>query len=168
MGETVKSASVPAMRESAETDKPRQADYTTNVDMTRHSTEHHVGHDVNFNVDEKTDTDVSGRFDDRVNTLIGDKVESLVDAKIAAVMEEREARENERANRRNRNRLFTLAGAILIGIVVTYFFQNDGLPLLGIFHVMPKALAVTLYGYSFVVTVTLDAAFVAYSLWKHY
>jgi hypothetical protein len=68
---------------------------------------------------------------------------------------EREKRENSRANHRNFNRLLTLLGAVLIGLVLTYASQKG---------IIPKTLA----PYTFVITVLLDSTFTAYALYKHY
>lgn len=134
--------------------------YTRNVDETVHSSEHVAGHKVDFTTDRDVDTATEGTLDDRID--------EIVDGRIRNVMSEREKRENIRANHRNKNRLLTLAGAIIIGIIVTYFFQNNGFPILGLHHVLAKTVATTLYGYSFVVTVTLDASLALYSYVKHY
>lgn len=140
--------------------KADQADVHVSQDTENHADTVISGDKVTFNESDTDRTNVTGTWradeDNRVRGLIADALTN------------REKRENERANHRNKNRLLTLAGAIVIGIIVTYFFQNDGFPILGAHHVLPKALAMTLYGYSFVVTVTLDASLALYSYIKKY
>jgi hypothetical protein len=135
----------------------------------------------------KPKTDVTVTTDDTSKTSIKDDTVTYsadseqhvsgvwpaeADAHVRSLINEaqrdREAIEEHRADRRNRNRLLTLAFAIVIGIIVTYFFQNDGFPVIGVRHVLPAHMAVILYGYSFVVTVTLDASLALYAYIKKF
>jgi hypothetical protein len=118
------------------------------------------GDQVTYTADRTDTSHVSGTWpaeaDEHVRKLINE------------AQAEREAIEEHRADRRNRNRLLTLAFAIVIGIIVTYFFQNDGFPVIGVRHVLPAHMATILYGYSFVVTVTLDASLALYAYVKKF
>jgi hypothetical protein len=102
------------------------------------------GHHVAVESDTESSSSLSGEFDDRVKRLIMD------------AQTERQRIEDKRANRRNQNRLYTLLGAIVIGIAVV-----QTLPHLG--HV-----GVLLSPYSFIITVALDTAITLYALLRHY
>lgn len=71
---------------------------------------------------------------------------------------ERQAIEDERANKRNFNRLLTLIGALVIGLFVTYSLE----------HGWYGAFGTTLAPYSFCITILLDSALAVYGLVKHY
>ena len=102
------------------------------------------GHTDSFTSDR--DVTMSGEFDDRVMKLLN------------GVLEERENRENMRANKRNENRLFTLLGALVIGLVVTYVLTSGLLPHRWNF----------LVPYAFVITIVMDSSLAFYSYVKKY
>src|SRR5450755_2210931 len=109
----------PAVMTSSTTAEPISATRYTETDHTvSDSTQVVNGHHVDVTSTEDTHSTVNGEFDDRaaefVNGLIRD------------AENKRQAIEDVRANHRNFNRLLTLLGAIVLGIIVTYFFQNDG------------------------------------------
>jgi hypothetical protein len=119
------------------------ADYVHTVDQTRHTSEHVVGNTTYVDRDVKTDDDLKGKFDNRVLRLVD------------GAITDREQRENKRANHRNFNRLLTLFGAVIIGLVVTWMATKG---------IIPAAVA----PYTFVITVLLDSCFSLYALIKHY
>lgn len=119
------------------------ADYVRSVDMSRHTTEHVSGNNTTFTTETKTDDTANGEFDNRVLTIINGELAS------------RKAAEDVRANHRNFNRLMTLLGAVLIGVVITYLATRG---------VIPAPVA----PYTFVITVLLDSAFSFYALLRHY
>lgn len=119
------------------------ADYVRKVNQKRSTTEHVSGGETTVDVHTDTDDDLSGKFDNRVMELFN------------GAIREREARENNRANHRNFNRLATLIGAVVIGVLVVLATQVG---------IIPSALA----PYSFAITVAMDSAFTAYALIKHY
>ena len=128
------------------------ADNETNItpthvqrDVTVKSHENIAGHTDTFTSDR--DVTMSGEFDDRVMNLLN------------GVLQEREARENVRANKRNENRLYTLLGALLIGIVVTYCLTTPG--------ILPKSVA-WMEPYAFTITIFLDSSLALYSYFKKY
>jgi hypothetical protein len=69
---------------------------------------------------------------------------------------QRQHTEDTRSVRRNRNRFFTLLGALLIGICVVYFVPKLG------------TTGKTLGPYAFCITIALDSAFVAWSYIRRY
>lgn len=122
--------------------------YTETRDSSRHTVKTVDGHDVH--VDQKTTTDdrISGDFDDRVMALID------------GAIKDREDRENERANKRNINRLFTLIGALVIGLMVTFTLTTPGIL---------SAHTDKLVGpYAFTITILMDSGLAIYGLIKHY
>lgn len=119
------------------------ADYTRNVNVTRQTSEHVHGKQTTVHSETKTDDVTNGVFDNRVMELFN------------GAIQEREARENKRANHRNFNRLMTLFGAVVIGLIVTY---------MSVHGVIPAWLA----PYTFVITVLLDSTFSLYALIRHY
>jgi hypothetical protein len=127
-------------------------DYTET--STVKTTEHVQGNKVTFTSD--IDTDASGQFDKRV--------EDLVNGKVNALMAEREQRENIRANHRNLNRMLTLFGALVIGLVVTFVLQHRGIPGL----VTLPAWSLILAPYTFVITIALDSGLALYGYIRHY
>lgn len=143
--------SVPAPRNAADNEiRPVTADtlnvpadYVRKLDREQHTTEHVHGNRTTFETDTKTDDESNGVFDNRVLALVDG---ALTDRKQA---------EDKRANHRNFNRLMTLFGAVIIGLVVTWASQRG---------IIPKALA----PYTFVITVLLDSTFSLYALIRHY
>ena len=123
------------------TDVP--ADYRRSVDVTRHTAEHVVGNKTTVKSETQTDDNLSGEFDNRVITLVN------------GTIQERQKAEDGRANHRNFNRLLTLLGAVIIGLILTYASVHG---------YIPKAFS----PYTFVITVLLDSTFTMYALWKHY
>lgn len=116
---------------------------TTNVsrDVKVTSHENISGHHETFTSDR--DVTMSGEFDNRVVSLLN------------GVLTDRQRAEDVRANHRNFNRLLTLLGAVVIGLLVTY---------LSTVGIIPRPLQ----PYTFVITVLLDSSFSMYALWKHY
>lgn len=135
-------ANADAPGKTVETDRV-PADYQRTVDVQRHTTEHVHGNRTSFETDTKTDDSAGGVFDNRVITLINGELQARKDA------------EDKRANHRNFNRLMTLFGAVVIGLVVTYASTKG---------YIPKEFA----PYTFVITVLLDSTFSMYALVKHY
>jgi hypothetical protein len=120
--------------------------FTETKRETSNTTRKVNGHNEHVNMESHTDTELSGDFDNRVMELIN------------GVIQERENRENERANKRNLNRLLTLIGALVIGMIVTYVLQGSYLGHTG------KELA----PYSFTITIFMDSALAVYGFIKHY
>jgi hypothetical protein len=120
---------------------------TTNVqrDVTVKSHENISGHTDTFTSDR--DVTMSGEFDDRVMDLLN------------GVLQERQHAEDKRANKRNENRLYTLLGALLIGIVVTYCLTTPG--------ILPKGVA-WMEPYAFTITIFLDSSLALYSYFRKY
>lgn len=71
---------------------------------------------------------------------------------------ERQAIEDTRANRRNRNRMLTLLGALVIGLAVTYILNAGYLGTFG----------PVLAPYAFTITIAMDSTLAAYSWLRHY
>lgn len=115
--------------------------------LTRTVTEHHNGHQVDFQVDQAGDVELSGTFDDRVRDIVN------------GAIKEREDRENNRANKRNFNRMLTLFGALAIGLVVTFVLTTPG---------MIPASWKFLAPYTFVITIVLDSGLALYGYIKKY
>lgn len=114
--------------------------------VTRHTEEKVRGRNTYVEQETQTDEKLEGRFDNHVLELVN------------GVVSERERRENERANHRNLNRLLTLLGALVIGLVVTWALNADILGSVG------KGMA----PYSFVITILMDSALAAYGFIKKY
>lgn len=131
--------------------------YTEDKTITVHATHH--DHQVEFKSD-ITD-ELSGEFDDRVNKLVDGRVKQTV----AQILADRQAAEDRRAFHRNFNRMMTLAGALVIGTVLTFLFQHNGLP--GVFT-FPKWFVKTYEPYTFIITLAMDSALAAYGLIKRY
>lgn len=132
--------------------RPSNTDYDQVTTLNRKVEQHHTGHNVDFTVDTKIDDVLSGTFDDRVREIVN------------GVVKEREARENERANHRNLNRMLTLFGALLIGLVVTFILTHNGIP--GVVK-LPKW-SMVLAPYTFVITILLDSGLALYGYIRHY
>lgn len=130
----------------AEVNRETPTRYTRTRDTEEHSSEVVNGHHVDADDNRTVKTRVSGEFDDRVMQLIN------------GAIEEREARENIRANHRNLNRMLTLFGALLIGLVVTFVLTNNILGPSG------KSLA----PYAFVITILMDSGLALYGYIRHY
>jgi len=77
---------------------------------------------------------------------------------------EREARENVRANHRNLNRMMTLLGALVIGLVVVFVLSHNGIPGL----VALPSWCAGLAPYAFVITILMDSALALYGYIRHY
>jgi hypothetical protein len=147
----VLSRKVTAMSTDTTTNQPADTDhtvtrYTRDTDTESHSKEVVNGHHVDVDANSTTTTRTSGEFDNRVMQLIN------------GVIEERERRENERANHRNLNRMLTLFGALIIGLIVTWMLNENILGHDG------KILA----PYSFVITILMDSGLALYGYIKHY
>lgn len=82
------------------------------------------------------------------------------------IQDERQAIEDSRANHRNLNRMLTLFGALLIGIVDTYLLTHPVL-LVHTFGLSPK-LVKFLAPYTFVITIAMDSTLAVYSFIRHY
>lgn len=119
------------------------ADYTRKVDTERHLTEHVHGKRTAFSQETQTDDKSKGVFDNRVMEVLD------------GALTQRKAAEDKRANHRNFNRLMTLLGAVIIGLVLTWAATKG---------YIPKSVA----PYTFVITVLLDSAFSFYALLRHY
>lgn len=92
-------------------------------------------------------------------------MEAIARQVVSDVNRKRQYLEDSRANHRNLNRMLTLIGALLIGLVVTWNLITPNSPAM---QVMGPHLAKTLSPYSFVITVMLDCSLAAYSLIKKY
>lgn len=123
------------------------AEYDQVSHITRTVTEHHNGHQVDFQVDQTGDVELSGTFDDRVKSIVN------------GAIKEREDRENLRANKRNLNRMLTLFCALIIGLVVTFFLTTPG---------MVPASWKFLEPYNFVITLVLDSGLALYGFIRKY
>lgn len=132
-------------------------DYTEDKTVTVHATHH--DHKVEFTSD-ITDQ-LSGDFDDRVNRLVDGRVKETV----AQILAENKVIEDKRAFHRNLNRMLTLAGALVIGFVVTFLFQHKGLP--GVFAFSPWFVK-TWAPYTFIITIAMDGVLAAYGLLRRY
>jgi hypothetical protein len=119
-----------------------QSDYVQKVDVETHSTEHVTGDDKRtFTTETKTDKVTSGEYDTRFVTLIDGELDKRKEA------------EDARAMARNKNRLATLLGAVVIGMIITWMGQS---------RLIPAAIV----PYTFVITILCDSAFTFYAL-KH-
>lgn len=99
-----------------------------------------------------------------INTAAG-KAKSETLETVEAEVEERQRAEDIRANKRNFNRMMTLLGALLIGLVVTWMLSH---PLvLGSFGIAPST-AKMLAPYSFTITILLDSSLALYSYVRKY
>lgn len=103
--------------------------------------------------------------DDQANQTTSDRLARLwtflspqVSNAITEAQDARQAIEDTRANRRNRNRMLTLLGALLIGIVVTFVLT----------HGYMGAASKTYGPYAFVITVALDSLITVYAYVRHY
>lgn len=86
-------------------------------------------------------------------------------ARVATEDAGRQMLEDSRANHRNLNRMLTLVGALLIGLIVTYTLGHPALLVqVGVSPATSKMLA----PYSFVITVMLDTSLALYSLIRKY
>lgn len=142
MSETV---SLPALQVTPEDlDAPTRTHYTETDHGTTSTTKTVDGHHVSFETDSEKSSSVTGEFDDRVKKLIQD------------ADRERQKIEDVRANRRNRNRLMTMLGAIVIGLAIVWTLPHLG--------PMGKALE----PYSFIATVSLDTLLTLYAYIKRY
>lgn len=119
------------------------ADYIRNVDESTHTTEHVVGNKTTVQSETQTDSKINGEFDNRLMEFVDQRIDA------------RKAGEDSRANHRNFNRLMTLFGAVVIGLILTYASVHG---------YVPKQFA----PYTFVITVLLDSTFSLYALIKHY
>jgi len=146
---------------TAATADPRTVgmDAETAVNVTRDNGSHEVttvrDGVVSYDATTDSETHTAGHWPVEADQ----HVREIIDGAIA----EREARENTRANHRNFNRMLTLFGALLIGLVVTYTLQHG--EILG-FRLPPWAPG--LAPYSFVITVALDSFLALYSFIRHY
>lgn len=135
----------PTVTDPAASDQPLRKH--TGVDQDTTTTTTTTTTDGNY-VDVKSTTD---SHDTR-----SDAFDARIDQRIKNAEDKRQAIEDVRANKRNFNRMMTLLGAILIGLVVVWT-----LPRLG--HV-----GAVLSPYSFVITVLCDAAITVYAYFRHY
>lgn len=119
------------------------AEYTRDVDMERHTREQVHGSETDVQQETKTDDKLNGRYDNRVMTLVNGAIKA------------REARENERANLRNRNRLLILMVVLIMELVVPTLY---GWHLLPYFFLKYEVLAITLP----------DALLTVYAFWRKY
>lgn len=92
-------------------------------------------------------------------------MESISREVVADVNHRRQALEDSRANHRNFNRMLTLVGALLIGLVVTWNLTTINSPMM---KALGPHLSKALTPYAFVITVALDASLALYSLIKKY
>ena len=122
-------------------------DYDQVQTLNRKVTESHHGHKVDFTVDTQVDDTLSGSFDDRVKSIVN------------GAIKEREDRENTRANKRNLNRMLTLFGALVIGLVVTFVLTTPGMIPAGWKFLAP---------YTFVITIILDSGLALYGYIRKY
>lgn len=123
-----------------------QTKFTRTTDTVTHETHKVSGNREHVEETTHTDDTLEGDFDRRVMELVN------------GVIKEREDRENERANKRNFNRMITLLGALLIGLVVTFTLSSD------YFGHVGKLLA----PYSFVITIIMDSGLALYGYIKKY
>lgn len=79
---------------------------------------------------------------------------------------ERQAAEDDRANHRNLNRMLTLFGALLIGLIVTFILTNPTAVLIPL-GVSPTFIA-TMAPYTFTITILLDSSLALYSYVRKY
>lgn len=101
----------------------------------------------------------SAELNDTVTKLARQEVAKAATALVGRQLvqdADRQSNEDQRAIRRNRNRMFTLFGAILIGLLVVWT-----LPRLG-------GTGKLLEPYSFVITVLMDTAFTVYAYFRRY
>jgi hypothetical protein len=135
------------MSDATNTDAHVTTDVNREVTLKTHSVEKKHGHDVTFTTDSTRDVQMSGEFDDRVMNLIN------------GVLENRKEAEDYRANKRNFNRMLTLFGALVIGLIVTYALTTPG--------IVPPSLKF-LAPYTFVITIVLDSGLALYGYIRKY
>jgi hypothetical protein len=78
---------------------------------------------------------------------------------VNGVLRDRQQAEDVRANKRNFNRMMTLLGALVIGLVVTYSLGHDW---------YGAWASHTLAPYAFTITILLDSSLALYSYVKKY
>jgi hypothetical protein len=88
-----------------------------------------------------------------------EQIQAMIVKHVAMVNAQRQALEDTRSIRRNRNRFASLAGALLISTLLTYCFQHA--------YLGPH-LSAMLAPYSFVITITLDSVITLYALLRRY
>lgn len=146
MGEPVrKLSSVEASQQ-----QPDETHVSITKDGEHHETTTVNGHNVNFESTDEDTTRVSGQWSDESDEHVRELISS--------VTAEREKRESVRANHRNLNRMLTLLGALVIGLIVTWTLTH------GVWGSYGPALA----PYAFCITILLDSGLALYSYVKHY
>lgn len=84
---------------------------------------------------------------------------------IEQVNRDRQIVEDNRANHRNFNRMMTLFGALMIGLVLTFLLTHP--TILASWGIAPK-LTATIQPYTFVITILLDSSLALYSFVRKY
>ena len=118
--------------------------YTETDHDTSSTTKTVDGHHVSFETDTESSSSTTGEFDDRVKGLI------------ETAEHERQAIEDLRAIRRNRNRLMTMLAAIVIGLAIVWTLPRMG------------SVGKAMEPYSFIATVALDTLLTLYAYIKRY
>ena len=101
-----------------------------------------------FDTTTDTNDQVTGEFDTRVMSLIN------------GVLDDSKKVEDHRANKRNFNRMLTLFGALLIGLVVTFLLTTP--------HILPAHIDKTVGPYTFVITILMDSGLALYGYIRKY
>lgn len=123
-------------------------DYSRTTTVARTTHQNVVGTRDTFDTTTDTNDTVSGEFDTRVMSLIN------------GVLNDSKAVEDHRANKRNFNRMLTLFGALLIGLVVTFMLTTPG--------ILPTHVDKTVGPYTFVITILMDSGLALYGYIRKY
>jgi hypothetical protein len=123
---------------------------TITQDDTSHGTTTLAGHRVSYESTDEQSTTVSGNWREEEDARVREMIDNVVS--------ERERRENIRANHRNLNRMLTLFGALIIGVIVTFVLHAGWLGNTG----------VVLAPYAFSITILMDSGLALYGYIRHY
>lgn len=143
----------PTQPSTTSTDPADQTDVRISRDAEDHADTTIKGDTVTLDESNTRRVNVSGTWRDTEDQ----HVREMIDDALA----NREQRENWRANKRNFNRMLTLFGALVIGLIVTFILYHPVM-----FHLPHWAMA--LAPYSFVITILMDSSLALYSYVKKY
>lgn len=130
------------------TDAITPTDYKRATTVTRTTHQNVTGHRDDFDVTTDTNDQVSGEFDTRVMSLIN------------GVLSDTKKVEDKRADKRNFNRMLTLVGALVIGLVVTFVLSTPG--------ILPVHVDKMVAPYTFTITILMDSGLALYGYVRKY
>jgi hypothetical protein len=88
-----------------------------------------------------------------------EQIQAMIEKHVEMINQRRQALEDQRAVRRNRNRFVSLIGALIISLMLTWTFQHG--------YLGPHVSA-AFAPYSFVITITLDSVITMYAYLRRY